>query len=450
MNPQKSATCLIISANQVVTPYPVYPLGVAYIVGALTSQGHQAHHFDMLADGGLTGLDEFIMGKSFDLVGVSIRNLDSVDSADPKEYLSDIIATVQCIRKRLNTAIVLGGPAFSILPEELMTLLGADYGVTGEGEVMVSWLASELAAGRRPGKKILVSNSDEGQWQPSNLTTSTARYYTDHGGMLNVQTKRGCPYKCSYCSYPTIEGCKIRYRDPDEVADEVIRLQSQDGAKYIFFTDSFFNDPDGRFLEVAEALIRRENTLPWCAFFRPHKIGTDELKLLKRAGLAAMELGTDAATDETLKGIHKNFRFADVLQVHERVLKEEIPCAHFIMFGGPNESEETVLQGLANIEKLDHCVVFAFIGIRILPGTGIFDRAVADKIIDADQSLLAPEFYYSPEISREKIEEAILASFGSRLDRIYPCHEFDERIAMLHRMGHAGPLWDLILRKGRR
>lgn len=450
MKSRTKASCLIISANQVVTPYPVYPLGVAYIVGALTNSGHQAHHFDMLADGGLSALDEFLMGKNFDLVGVSIRNLDSVDSADPKEYLADIVKTVECIRKRIETVLVVGGPAFSIMPEELMTLLGADYGVTGEGEAVMPWLAAELAAGRRPHKKIFIANSEEGCWQPSDLTASTAKYYTDHGGMLNVQTKRGCPYKCSYCSYPTIEGRKIRYRDPEEVADEVIRLQSQAGAKYIFFTDSFFNDPDGRFLQVAEALIRRGNSLPWCAFFRPHNIMADELKLLKRAGLAAMELGTDAATDETLRGIHKNFRFDDVLQVHERVVKEKIPCAHFIMFGGPNENEKTLHRGLENIEKLQHCVVFAFIGIRILPGTGIFDRAVADSIIDAGQSLLAPEFYYSPEISREEIEKSIKVSFGDRLDRIYPCHEFDERIAMLHKMGHAGPLWDLILRKGRR
>ncbi len=446
----KGATCLIISTNQVVTPYPVYPLGAAYIVGALKDQGHQAHHFDMLADGGLAGLDGFLAGKKFHLVGVSIRNLDSVDSADPQGYLGDVIETVECVRKRLDTVVVLGGPAFSIMPADLMDLLQADYGVAGEGEGLLPWLASELAAGRRPEKKIFTSTPEKGGWRPSDLSSSTARYYTNHGGMLNVQTKRGCPYGCSYCSYPTIEGRKIRYRDPHEVADEVIRLQRHSGAQYIFFTDSFFNDPDGKFLKVAEALIQKKNTLPWCAFFRPHKITTDELRLLKRAGLAAMELGTDAATDETLEGIQKKFRFDDVLQVHERIIKEDIPCAHFIMFGGPNENETTLHRGLKNIEKLNNSVVFSFIGIRILPGTGIFDRAVADAVIDIDEPLLAPKFYYSPEISREKIEQSVQLSFDGRMDRIYPCHEFDDRIAMLHKMGHVGPLWDLILRKGRR
>ncbi len=450
MKYQEEAVCLIISANQVVTPYPVYPLGAAYIVGALTEKGHQAHHFDLLADGGLAGLDEFLIGKKFHLVGVSIRNLDSVDSADPKGYLADIIETVEFVRKRLDTVVVIGGPAFSIMPHDLMDLLQADYGIAGKGEGLLPWLASELAAGRRPEKKIFTSTPQNGGWRPSDLSLSTAKYYTDRGGMLNVQTKRGCPHGCSYCSYPTIEGRKIRYRDPQEVADEMVRLQSHSGAQYIFFTDSFFNDPDGKFLEVAEALIRRKNSLPWSAFFRPHKITTNQLRLLKRAGLAAMELGTDAATDETLEGIQKKFRFTDVLQVHKRIIKEEIPCAHFIMFGGPNEDKTTLHEGLKNIERLDNCVVFGFIGIRILPGTGIFDRAVADGVLDPDESLLAPKFYYSPAISRERIEQGIKNSFGGRMDRIYPCHEFEERITTLHKMGYVGPLWDLILKKGRR
>jgi len=119
------------------------------------------------------------------------------------------------------------------------------------------------------------------------------------------------------------------------------------------------------------------------------------------------------------------------------------------MFGGPNENEITLHEGLANIEKLMNCVVFGFIGIRILPGTGIFERAVEDAVIDAHESLLAPQFYYSPEISREKIEKSLKSSFDGRIDRIYPCHQFDARITMLHGSGHVGPLWNLILRKGR-
>ena len=450
LNRQGGADCLIVSANQVVTPYPVYPLGAACLVTALRKHGHRVRHFDILADGGLEGLAVVLSAQAYDLIGVSIRNLDTVDSAAPHHFLREIVETVELIRKIIGTPIVLGGPAFSIMPERLLEFLQADYGIVGEGEELLPWLATEIITGRAPREKLFVAKPSVALWQPSELTASTAQYYIDHGGMLNVQTKRGCPYACSYFSYPNIEGREIRYREPAEVAREVSHLGRDSGARYIFFADSFFNDPEGRFLEVAEALIREGNQIPWCAFFRPQNLTSADLKLLKRAGLAAMEMGTDAGCDRTLAGIGKSFSFAEVFAVHERVVEAEIPCAHFIMFGGPDEDSETLREGLYNIEKLDKCVVFAFAGIRILPDTGIFERAITDGIIHRHQSLLEPVFYFSPKITQVEIVAEIERSFAGRLDRVYPCHEFDQRIATMHRLGHVGPLWDFILKTRKR
>ena len=127
---------LLLSANQVVIPYPVYHLGAACLVAALKNEGHGVDHFDVLADGGLSRLAEKMGEASYDLVGVSIRNLDTVDSAAPNQFLAEIVDTVELIRKTIDTKVVLGGPAFSILPKQLMDLLGADYGVVGEGVIV--------------------------------------------------------------------------------------------------------------------------------------------------------------------------------------------------------------------------------------------------------------------------------------------------------------------------
>ncbi|WP_163335669.1 lipid biosynthesis B12-binding/radical SAM protein [Desulfopila sp. IMCC35008] len=444
------ADCLIISANQVVTPYPVYPLGAAYVTEALQRNGHAARHFDLLADGGLAALEELLITSSFDLIGISIRNLDTVDSADPAEFLDDIKVVARSIRTHSNAPLVLGGPAFSIIPEPLMTLLEADYGVVGEGEDALVRLASAVENGSPPSTKIISSNAVVEQIGAAGITESTARYYLDHGGMLNVQTKRGCAGLCSYCSYPAIEGRRIRYRDPVEVVDEVESLVSRHDARYLFFADSVFNDPAKRYLRVAEELLRRDLALQWCAFFRPTDITTEELRLLKRSGLAAMELGTDAVCDETLAGLRKGFGFDDVVQVHDRILAEDIPCAHFVMFGGPGENRSTLARGLANIERLEGSVVFAFIGIRILPGTPIYHRAVTDGIVEPGEVLLRPKFYYSPQISQHEIKTELVAAFEKRQEWVYPCHEFNDRINILHRMGRVGPLWDLLLTRRKR
>ncbi|MFN2366288.1 MAG: lipid biosynthesis B12-binding/radical SAM protein [Desulfurivibrionaceae bacterium] len=439
--------CLLVSTNRVVTPFPVYPLGVAHLMGALEEAGHRALHYDLLARGGLDGLAGILEERDFGLIGLSIRNLDTVDSTAPDAFMEGVIETVAFIRRYSRAPLVLGGPAFSIMPETILELLQADYGVVGEGEEMLPWLAGELAAGRRPAEKILRSKSGGAQWRKVVYDQTVADHYLAWGGMLNVQTKRGCPYRCSYCSYPVLEGRTYRCREPEEVAAEVIRVGTEYGAKCIFFTDSVFNDARGHYLEVAEALVRAGNKTPWCGYFRPQNLSAEGLALLKRSGLSAMELGTDAATETTLAGLRKDFTFDEVLRVNELAVEQEIPCAHFVIFGGPDETAQTVAEGLANIEKLHNSVVFAFTGIRILPGTAMHRRAIDDGVMAAEQPLLAPFFYFSPHLKEEELDRTIKEAWRGRLDRVYPSSELQERVTRLHSKGHVGPMWDKLVRK---
>lgn len=441
--------CLIISTNEESTPYPVYPLGAAYVAGALRRRGHEARHYDLLADGGLDGLKALLAGEVYQLVGLSIRNLTPEENWVPGGYLQRLRGICEMVRQLQpkETRIVLGGAAFSIVPEEFVAGLGADYGIVGEGEELAPWLAGELAAGVVPPEKIYRAERVQSVARQVDLSESTVAYYMKRGGMLNLQTRRGCPHRCLYCSYPQIEGRTLRFRAADEVAAEALHLQNRYGARHLFFTDSVFNDPGGRYLEIAEALLRAGVTIPWSAFFRPQGLTVEALRLLKRSGLAAAELGTDAACDRTLRGLGKDFSMDDVFTCQQRMTEAEIPVAHFLIFGGPDETADTLEEGLDNITRLEPSVVFVFVGVRILPGTGIYRQALADGLVTREQSLIDPVYYLSPDIPMARLDTRIRDAFAGRLDRIYPCGGFDDRIALLHRLGHSGPLWDLLLRK---
>jgi lipid biosynthesis B12-binding/radical SAM protein len=440
-----AARCLLVSANRMVLPYPVYPLGIAHIIGALQRHGHLADHIDILASGGYSTLLQRLQEIRYDIIGISIRNIDTVDSASPQELLSDITEAIHFIRQYSKAPIVLGGPGFSIMPEQLLAYCRADYGIVGEGEEAFPQLIKRLMAGEQPVEKLFsTSLASFPDGRPS-YSPEVTPYYISHGGMLNVQTKRGCNYGCAYCSYPTIEGKRLRYRDPTEVVQEIELLCRQFGARYIFFTDALFNDPDGHYLRIAEELLRAGNRTPWCAFFRPQNLDKATLRLLKRSGMAAMELGTDGSTDTTLAGLNKGFTFEEVLAVNEAIVAESLPCAHFIMFGGPGETRETFCQGLENIRKLPQTVIFAYIGIRILPGTKIHKLALREKIITDSTDLIAPLFYYSPQVDRGFMESRLLSAFRGRRDRIFPVAKSEHLIPLLHRMGQIGPLWDLLI-----
>ncbi len=447
LHPAPKAHCLLISANMVRSPYPVYPMGVAYIMGALQKYGHKADHCDILASQGYDELVDMLSSNSYDVVGISIRNIDSTSSTSTRAMVEDIVEVIRNVRAHCPAPVVLGGPGFSIMPEELLRYLGADYGIVGEGEIAFPELIDKILRNDAPDKRLFSHSLENFPDCRPLFSKHITRYYVDHGGMLSVQTKRGCNYGCAYCSYPTIEGKRLRCRDPEEVVEDIHRLVQDYQARYIFFSDGVFNDPRGHYLQVAEALIRAGNTTPWCAFFRPRNLEKNQLRLLQRSGMAAMELGTDASSDATLAGLNKGFSFAEVLAVNDAITREKIPCAHFILFGGPGETRNTVHEGLANIAQLTNCVVFASIGLRILPGTKLYHQALSETIITPHTNIITPIYYYSPQVDRTYIDKELRRSFAENPSRIYPMEEKYQYVQRLHSMGRSGPLWDLILQK---
>jgi hypothetical protein len=116
------------------------------------------------------------------------------------------------------------------------------------------------------------------------------------------------------------------------------------------------------------------------------------------------------------------------------------------MFGGPGETEETVKEGLDNIERLQHCVIFAFSGIRLLPKTGLLSLAIAEGIREETGSLLKPAYYFSHQINMKRMNDMIKRSFAKRRDRIFPPSEGQLRLNVMARFGFRGLLWDQLIR----
>lgn len=439
---------LLLSTNITTEPYPVYPLGLAVIAAALVAAGHEVEQFDFLVSGeSEKELAARIAAFTPDYLCLSLRNLDNSDSLSHSAYPAMAKRLVEVIRSNSSTPIIIGGPAFSIMPEELLAYTGADYGIVGEGERLLCELIQDLEEGKKPPRlwrsSVLLSGDQIGS---TLYSQEMIDFYLARSGMINLQTKRGCPHGCIYCSYPALEGERYRCRDPRAVVDDLERIKAEHGVDNFFFTDSVFNDSAGHYLTVVEEILRRDLTLRWCCYLRPEGIGRAELALMKRAGLYAVEVGTDGASDTTLAALNKGFTFADALAVNRACVAERLPCAHFVMFGGPDETMATVAEGLENLQKLEHTVVFAFSGIRILPGTPLLARAIEDGLLAANDPLREPLYYQSPEVDVEVMNAAITAAFRNRRDRVFPPAEGQKRLAIMHRFGYRGLLWDTLIK----
>jgi radical SAM superfamily enzyme YgiQ (UPF0313 family) len=439
---------VLLSSNTATTPYPVYPLGMSVVAAALQRAGHETALYDLLAMNLTTEQwREALRREKPGLVGISIRNLDNVNLLHEKRYTGVVAELVRCVHEETGVPVVLGGSGYSLLPEQVLAEAGADYGIVGEGERLTVALAAALEKGERPAAGTIFrspAHMEGPAVSGAYYSPSILQKYMKEGSIAPVQTKRGCNLRCTYCAYPVLEGGKFRCRPVGEVVDDIERLLKEHQAPYIFFTDSVFNDDEGQYLEILREMKRRGIKAPWSAFLKPTGIDKEAAILMKETGLAGAELGSDATTDATLRGLRKSFRWADVIAANDVLRAQDIAVAHYFMFGGPDETRETVLEGIENIRNLKCSAAFVFLGIRILPHTELHQRAIREGLMAAERDLLEPVYYVSPLLDREWVEKTLKEAFAKLVHVVYPPDALDDKLQLLHKLGYVGSLWEML------
>ena len=445
---------LLISANRCTSPDPVFPLGLSYLNAALAAAGRPTAWLDLLTD--KDRLDTVLESCEAGFIAISLRNIDDVLIRKQEIFVRDLAGLVDQIRHRTQSPIILGGSGFSIFPKELLHLSGADFGIRGPGEISFPSLLTALERSasyehlpglvfRRDGK--IVVNPNGGTAGGTSLSLHdrpmpAVEYYLRNGGMLNLQTQRGCQFPCCYCTYPLIEGARNQPRAEELVAEEFLDLQRL-GAKYVFVADSVFNSSPEHVTRVCESLLRRNVTLAWGCFLRPQGLTPELMALMVRAGLAHAEFGSDSFSDTVLSAYRKDLTFEDIRRSSELARNVNLPFCHFLIVGGPGETHATINEGFKNSGRLAGAVILAVVGMRIYPGTQLFERACKEGVIKADADLLPPTYYLAPGLSEESVFTQLRGFARSSPGWVVgdPDPNYSAFVERLRRRGVVGPLW---------
>ena len=443
---------LLISPNTHTTPYPVYPIGLDYVAGAL-----QKNHTVKIVDLNATPSDNLasvITRFQPQVIGLSLRNVDNTEIGNPLFFIQQHKELVRLLRSLSDALIVCGGAGFTILAREIFDAVQPDYGIVGEGERFEE-LIEALEKQEEPADiSGLISRSQTVAplpWQGEQMRAvgggKHTRFYLEHGGMLNLQSKRGCAFNCIYCPYPHIEGKKHRRIAPDVVAKTAKELQEL-GAKYFFITDSAFNSDINHSLQVAQAFRDEKVTIPWGGFFAPLNLPEDYFSTLKACGLSHIEFGTESLADSMLKNYQKPFRAHDVFTAHQQALDAAVHTSHYFLLGGPGETPETLEQTLDGVEKLEKTVSFFFTGMRIYPHTKLYTMALEEGKISEETDLLHPFYYESDAITPAEIEARVTNRAGKRINWIVGSggESAAETVEKMHARGFSGPLWEYLIR----
>jgi radical SAM superfamily enzyme YgiQ (UPF0313 family) len=284
--------------------------------------------------------------------------------------------------------VVFGGIHATLYPDEAIDLGGAHAVVTGDGESAWPLVLEDCASGapqtRYDGGRIEGEGFLPGRWD----LLPEGRYM-----WASVQTLRGCPKHCSFCSVWRTDGQRPRQRTVDLVLQEVVDLRRR-GFKFIALADDNFypvtledlrmaarrKDPaDLHRLQAIRAerfeLMEGLAQLPGdTVFFTQITMEAAEdpefLDAMRRAHIKGALVGVEAVTPEGLKDVYKSFNETGESLV-ERLRGFRVHGIHVLgsfIFGLPSDRATTFDATLSVAERAD--VTFAqFVMLTPFPGT---------------------------------------------------------------------------------
>ena len=414
---------LLISANTETINMPAIPMGLGCVASALEAGGHSVGLLDLLIAPDPAGaVDAAIDSQRPDVIGVSVRNIDDQNMAAPRFLLEAARELVSRVKARTDAPVVLGGPGYSIFPSACLEYIGADLGVQGEGEAAFKALLSCFEKGNDPagiagvhvrGRKKnraaepipVLDRFDlpDPKWFPDPV-------YRNPGFWLPVQTRRGCPLRCSYCSTPAIEGEKIRRRSVETAVDFLGRWAAA-GFENVFFVDNTFNLPPSYAAELCREMAKRGLPLSWRCILYPGRVSEPLVREMAAAGCCEVSLGFESGDPGVLSSMNKRFRPKEIRKTARMLADAGIRQMGFLLLGGPGETRDSVRRSIEFVDRLELDMVKVTVGIRIYPQTRVADIARQKGLVGPGDDLLRPRFYlepdlegWLPDIAREAVE----------------------------------------------
>jgi len=397
---------LLISGNREDVDIRVPALGLACISAASENAGHEVRLLDLLVEKDpKSAVIQTIRNFCPEAIGVSVRNIDDQRMRNPRFLLDQAREVVNWCKENSAAPVILGGAGFSILPQAILDYLGADMGIQGEGETVFPELLKRLHAETdldelpglfRRGKTLSARRTFAKDLdalplpEPSLIARSLSGANKD--APVPVQTRRGCPFSCSYCSTPLIEGALVRWRSPESVVSWITRWVAE-GFRNFYFVDNTFNLPPSYAMHLCSHITAAGLDISWRCILYPGGLDPILVEALARAGCKEISIGFESGSEAVLRHMNKQYTLADVRRACDLLRRHNIRRMGFLLLGGPGETKESTEESLAFAEALDLDALKLSIGIRIYPHTDVARIAQEEGMISSDQDLLLPRFY---------------------------------------------------------
>jgi radical SAM superfamily enzyme YgiQ (UPF0313 family) len=344
-------------------------------------------------------LVQFARTEGIDLVGIGAMT----------RMISRAYSVADAFRAA-GVSVVMGGPHVTELPDEALGRDGgprhADAVALGEADETWPKILADAARGqlkdiyapvddagkeRKPSlKSYPVIPWDKIELEQFNLVPKVFRRLTERHGagwktlnMMPIESGRGCPYGCEFCTVTGFFGDSIRFRTNESVVNELLllkqRARKERGQICVFFIDDNFAINIKRTKSLLRDIIAANAQLPWIAQISANLLRDEELvDLIAASGGKWIFIGMESLDAANLSDVNKSFnKPSEYTAVLERLARRDIYAVTSFILGLDNDTEGVAERILQQVEQWPAGLP-VFSPLTPLPGTPLYSRLLAE------------------------------------------------------------------------
>ncbi len=341
---------------------PYVPLGILYISAYLKQNGFDATVFDST----FKNFDEqkiALLKDKPEIIAIYCNLMTKLN-------VLPLIKFIRSSKELRYSKIILGGPEPPFHAKEFLNY-GADIIVEGEGEETMLELCGVLKTGQTDYNNIkgiiykqnntLIKNPAREKIKDIDVLPFPDRSAIDlslylrawkqtHGySSVSINTMRGCPYTCKWCSH-SVYGVSYRRLSPEKTADEIEYIVNEYNPDMLWFVDDVFTVSHKWLSKILQLFKERNIKIKFECISRSDRLTEDVIITLKELGCFRLWIGAESGSQHVLDLMDRRVNAADTRKKIKLTRKHGIEAGTFIMLGYPGEKKHDIIETVVHLK----------------------------------------------------------------------------------------------------